>query len=597
MINIKVTNRTSSEDFIAVERETGEFALPGRHVFGIFSISVISILLALPFGQLIPEHASPFTALTTGRQEQNRIYEQAYLKNDETVTEKNIEISANAGSEENYDDEVIPKDLLKNDSSKFDTYSPLPPYTYQASSTTREKFESTEQTAEKKENVNESKEYVANILEPSKIPIVTNEPQKKESKYDGTWYEQTVRKGDSLFKIFAYLNLDKNDLKQINRVAGKDDLNLSIGDKIQFLVNKDNLLQEIAIPLAGNRQVRFSRDLEKGTFAVTKEELFAQFENNIKTGIQKATDMPGYIEVQKERAEQEILAKKLQTQKEKEEKARLEQEQKQLAAQNRPRLIMGSVGAKESFDRAARRLGLTRSEILSIKNQFAGKVNFKRLKEGDSIKVLFNGIGVGSSMTAISLNTRQYGEITLYRHPENHLFYEENGYTPSTGKFRRFPIMGQVKVNSPFNLNRFHPIKKKIRPHYGVDFKLGIGTPIYAPADGIVTYAGYMRGGGYTIIINHKSGYTTVYMHLSKLDVKKDQPVHIGQMIAKSGNTGYSTGPHLHYEIHVNGRAVDPLKVDLPSGSPATAKRLRESFKNNVFILKSELNKPELAQN
>ncbi|MGN1282067.1 MAG: peptidoglycan DD-metalloendopeptidase family protein [Succinivibrio sp.] len=593
MINIKITNRTSSEDFIAVERETGEFALPGKHVFGIFSVSVISILLALPFGQLIPEHASPFTALTAGRQEQNKIYEQAYLKNDEIAAEKNLEISSNAGSEENYDDEVIPQDLLKNDSSRYESYSSQPPYIYQSAGVTREKFES----AEKKETTSTSKEYVANILEPSKIPMVSGEPQKKENKYDGTWYEQTVRKGDSLFKIFAYLNLDKNDLKQINKVAGRDDLNLSIGDKIQFLVNKDNQLQEIAIPVAGNRQVRFSRDLETGTFAVTKEELFAQFENNIKTGIQKATDMPGYIEAQKERAEQALLAKKLQTQKELEEKERVKEEEKRLAALNRPRLILGSIGSRESFDKAARRLGLTHSEILSIKNQYAGKVNFKRLKEGDSIRVLFNGIGVGASMTAISLNSKQYGEITLYRHPENHLFYEENGYNPSTGNFRRFPIMGQVKVNSPFNLNRFHPIKKKIKPHYGVDFKLNIGTPIYAPSDGVVTYAGYMRGGGYTIIINHKSGYTTVYMHLSKLDVKKDQTVHIGQMIAKSGNTGYSTGPHLHYEIHVNGRAVDPLKVDLPSGSPATAKRLRESFKNNVFILKSELNQTALAEN
>ena len=200
-------------------------------------------------------------------------------------------------------------------------------------------------------------------------------------------------------------------------------------------------------------------------------------------------------------------------------------------------------------------------------------------------------------MTAISVDSGRYGQINLYRHPQNHIFYEENGYHPSTGTFRRFPFMGQVKVNSPFNLNRYHPIKKRRRPHYGVDFKLPIGTPVYAPAEGTVTYAGYMRGGGYTVIINHKGGYTTVYMHLSKFDVRKGQKVRIGQVIAKSGNTGYSTGSHLHYEVHINGRAVDPLKVDLPSGSPATAQRLRESFKNTVYILKTELYKNALAEN
>ena len=86
-------------------------------------------------------------------------------------------------------------------------------------------------------------------------------------------------------------------------------------------------------------------------------------------------------------------------------------------------------------------------------------------------------------------------------------------------------------------------------------------------------------------------------MHLSKFDVRKGQQVRIGQVIAKSGNTGYSTGSHLHYEVHINGRAVDPLKVDLPSGSPVTAQRLREAFKNTVYILKTELYKNALAEN
>lgn len=619
MINVKITNRTATEDYVAVERETGAIALPSKHVFAIFSVGIISVLLALPFGQLIPENYSPFSALSAGRLEQNKKYEQAYLKNDESLAEKNLEISSTAGSEENYDDEVIPEALLAND-SKEDSYSQN--VTGSDQNMERQKFVTTDETLKKE--VESSEKFIANIMEPKNITDASKTESKKDTetteelktaavkkefKYDGKWYEQTVKKGDSLFKIFTYLNLDVKDVKKIREASGDDSLNLAVGDKIQFLVNKKNELQEIAIPLAGKKQLRFSRDLDDGSFAMSKEDRFAQFENNKKSKMEQATKMPGYVEAQKEKEakEKELLLAKEKAEKEKAKleamTAALEKEEKaeeiesKFTPANRPRLLIGSIRAGENFDRAAKRLGLTRSEIVSIKNQYSGKINFKRIGPGDSFRVLFNGIGSGASMTAISVDSGRYGQVNLYRHPQNHIFYEENGYHPSTGTFRRFPFMGQVKVNSPFNLNRYHPIKKRRRPHYGVDFKLPIGTPVYAPAEGTVTYAGYMRGGGYTVIINHKGGYTTVYMHLSKFDVKKGQNVRIGQVIAKSGNTGYSTGSHLHYEVHINGRAVDPLKVDLPSGSPATAQRLRESFKNTVYILKTELYKSALAEN
>lgn len=620
MINVKITNRTEKEDYVAVERETGAIALPSKHVFAIFSVGIISVLLALPFGQLIPENYSPFSALSAGRQEQNRRYEQAYLRNDESVAEKNLEISSTAGSEENYDDEVIPEALLAND-SKDDSYTTQSVGTDQ--DIERQKFSTTDDKLKKE--VENSEKFIANIMEPKNITderkveskkesdavtALKNTAVKKEFKYDGKWYEQTVKKGDSLFKIFTYLNLDVKDLKKIKAASGDDNLNLAVGDKIQFLVNNKNVLQEIAIPLAGKKQLRFSRDLDDGSFAMSKEDRFAQFENNKKSKMEQATKMPGYVEAQKEKEakEKELLLAKEKAEKEKakldamaaaldKKEALAEEKEQKVNLANRPRLLIGSIRAGENFDKAAKRLGLTRSEIVSIKNQYSGKINFKRVGPGDNFRVLFNGVGSGSSMTAISVDSARYGQINLYRHPQNHIFYEENGYHPSTGTFRRFPFMGQVKVNSPFNLNRYHPIKKRRRPHYGVDFKLPIGSPVYAPAEGTVTYAGYMRGGGYTVIINHKGGYTTVYMHLSKFDVRKGQQVRIGQVIAKSGNTGYSTGSHLHYEVHINGRAVDPLKVDLPSGSPATAQRLRESFKNTVYILKTELYKNALAEN
>src|SRR5574344_434266 len=623
MINIKITSRTTAEDYIAVERETGATVLPGKHVFGIFSIAIISVLLALPFGSLVPESASPFSALTAGRMLQNSKYEKEYLKNDEKIEEQNVEITSTAGSEENFDDDLNTEALIaeKTAETEQDRYE----YKYPVSipEPARKKFEptqlaktSTEQNTSDTSKT-ESEKIIGNIIPSNNLlsPLAQKQDEAPaEHHFVGKWYEQTIRKGDSLFKIFNYLNLDLDDLKLITAAAKGNDLNLSVGSKIQFLIDKKTVVQEIAIPLSGNKQVRFSRDPKNNNYSVNREQRFAQFSHLKSRGMNSSTLIPSFIEAQKKREikkkEQEaLLAEKLKA-KEQAEKERLAQ-QKNIeakdekldekskapiyASHNRPRLIIGSISGKDGFDKTAAKYGLTRSEIVAIKNQYSGKVNFRRLGAGDTFRILFNGIGQGSSMTAISLSSKKYGNITLYRHPQNHIFYEENGYTPSAGAFRRFPITGKIKVNSPFNLTRYHPIRRKIHPHYGVDFKVSIGTPVYAPADGVVTYAKYMRGGGYTIIINHKGGYYTVYMHLSKFDVRQGQNVHIGQVIAKSGNTGYSTGAHLHYEVHVNGRPVDPLKVDLPSGSPATAQRLKETFKNTVYILKSELKKNALA--
>ena len=116
MINIKVTTNTKKEDYIAIERETGAIALPSKHLFGIFSVGIISVLLALPFGQLIPTDSSPFTAYSTGKKEKNQVLELQYLKNDEALAEKNIVISEAAGSEENYDDEIATEVLIADKS-------------------------------------------------------------------------------------------------------------------------------------------------------------------------------------------------------------------------------------------------------------------------------------------------------------------------------------------------------------------------------------------------------------------------------------------------------------------------------------------------
>ncbi|CAM2767930.1 M24/M37 family peptidase [Campylobacter hyointestinalis] len=108
---------------------------------------------------------------------------------------------------------------------------------------------------------------------------------------------------------------------------------------------------------------------------------------------------------------------------------------------------------------------------------------------------------------------------------------------------------------------RSHPILNKKEFHQGVDLRADIGTPIYAPADGVIEFAGYNNGGfGYLVIIEHNFGFKTRFAHMSRKDVVKEgEFVKKGDLIGYSGNTGLSTGPHLHYEIRFIQRPLDPI--------------------------------------
>ena len=121
-------------------------------------------------------------------------------------------------------------------------------------------------------------------------------------------------------------------------------------------------------------------------------------------------------------------------------------------------------------------------------------------------------------------------------------------------------------LSSAFSSMRAHPILHTARPHEGIDVSAPMGSPIEAPAAGVVTDAGWEAGYGNKIVIDHGFGIVTKFAHASKLLVHDGQRVSRGQRIALVGNSGLATGPHLHYEVHVKGRPVNPLKYVLPDG-------------------------------
>lgn len=122
-------------------------------------------------------------------------------------------------------------------------------------------------------------------------------------------------------------------------------------------------------------------------------------------------------------------------------------------------------------------------------------------------------------------------------------------------------------LSSTFSRSRFHPILHIRRPHDGIDLAAPMGAPIVAPAAGVVITVGWENGYGNVLEIDHGNGIMTKYAHCSRIVVRVGQHVKRGQHIANVGNTGLSTGPHLHYEIHVNGKVVNPLTYVLPDNA------------------------------
>ena len=214
---------------------------------------------------------------------------------------------------------------------------------------------------------------------------------------------------------------------------------------------------------------------------------------------------------------------------------------------------------------------------------FKGTVNAKKFRKGDKVSFLY------SQKTRMGQpHFTPYIKIAMLEsnNKRQFIYADEDGYGyKSTKKSQAYTVTGKekvtytrkirvkssasafgmpirhVRITSSFSHRRYHPILKQYRPHHGTDFGARRGTPLLAVNDGKVSFSGRMSGYGNVVKIKHAGGYESLYAHQSRIRVKKGQQVKKGQIIGYVGNTGRSTGPHLHFALTKNGRWIDPMKV------------------------------------
>ena len=247
---------------------------------------------------------------------------------------------------------------------------------------------------------------------------------------------------------------------------------------------------------------------------------------------------------------------------------------------------------------AATEAGIEPNIIIEFARIYGFEIDFQRdIRKGDAFEIYYekylddNNIVRDTGKIIYAHMNVNNKEINLYNFKDK----DENGYYDISGKsivksLMKTPING-ARLSSSFGMRK-HPILGFNKMHKGTDFAAPTGTPIMASGSGTVTRARWCGGGGNCVKIRHNSTYETIYAHMSKFarGIKSGVRVKQGQTIGYVGSTGKSTGPHLHYEVIVNGKKVNSQKLKLPSGKilKGNERKIFETKKIKIDVLKSE---------
>ena len=330
-----------------------------------------------------------------------------------------------------------------------------------------------------------------------------------------------IKKGDTIQKILQKLKVKNNDIQNIIQQYKKygNPNQLLVGNKIEIIVEK-------IISTNKNTIVKFSVPITKSTtIEITKNEDNKIVSNKVITKLYK-------------------------------------------------RKVLSENIIKKNLYSSAMEVDINPDTIIEFARIFGFEIDFQRdIRKNDYFKIVYekyfdeNGefIKSGSILfTHMSVNGR---EITLYKfgNDKSYGYFDVNGKSVEKALMKT-PING-ARLSSPFGMRK-HPILGYNKKHLGTDFAAPMGTPIMASGSGTITRAKWCGGGGNCIKIKHNSTYETVYAHMKSFaaGMKVGKKVRQGQIIGYVGSTGMSTGPHLHYEVIVNGKKVNSQTLKLPSG-------------------------------
>ncbi|WP_310609803.1 M23 family metallopeptidase [Limnohabitans sp.] len=257
---------------------------------------------------------------------------------------------------------------------------------------------------------------------------------------------------------------------------------------------------------------------------------------------------------------------------------------------------MGNGTIQSSLFAATDEADIPDSVASQLADIFAGDIDFHRaLRKGDRFAVVYESLEADGEV----LRTGRVLSAEFVNNGKTHQAFwfkeagaKEGGYYSADGvSLRRAYLASPLafsRMTSGFKM-RFHPILQTWRAHLGVDYAAPTGTPVRSVGQGIVDVAGSQGGFGNVVMVKHANGHTTVYAHLSRINVKRGQSVMQGQTLGLVGATGWATGPHLHFEFRVNGQHKDPLTMARQSVTLEVSAAAREQFKRHAAIAKVDL--------
>tara|TARA_E500000178_G_scaffold329807_1_gene361109 strand:- start:2956 stop:4248 length:1293 start_codon:yes stop_codon:yes gene_type:complete len=389
----------------------------------------------------------------------------------------------------------------------------------------------------KEKTANNYKEIVENIYFKKTLNHIFNnlEPRFKKVSHK-------VEFGDTFDSILNQYNINKNEITIIKKkLSNKINLNnLNTNQKILFTIDQTNdSIKEFLFQISNKEKIILTQDLENKNF---KEEI-------VLTKLKK-----------------EVVY--------------------------RENIISLSL-YKSAVDQT-----IPINIILDFARIYGFQVDFQRdIRKLDKFQIMYEAF-IDEDEKIIETGNILFANLILSGEDNSLYFFDKEGsigHYDKNGKsiqkaLMKTPING-ARLSSPFGMRK-HPIDGFNKMHRGTDFAAPMGTPIMASGSGIIKKAGWCGGGGNCVVIKHNSTYQTIYAHMSKFakGIRNGVRVKQGQTIGYVGSTGKSTGPHLHYEVLINGKKVNSQTLKLPSGKvlKGEERKIFETKKIKLNVLKSE---------